>query len=108
MTNLNTLDRMLRVLLGFALLEMAFFWLFGGAQIGAYLVGAILLGTAAIRFCPLYRLLGVSTAGSDAKVAGMAMKTLVGVLLVASHCRVLSTKLDQPESPGLIRPAWSA
>ncbi len=83
MTNLNTLDRMLRVLLGFALLEMAFFWLFGGAQIGAYLVGAILLGTAAIRFCPLYRLLGVSTAGSDAKVAGMAMKTLVGVLLVA-------------------------
>ena len=48
MTNLNTLDRLLRVLLGLAVLELAFFWLAGLAQIGAWLAGAVLLGTAAM------------------------------------------------------------
>ena len=83
MTNLNTLDRLLRVLLGLAVLELAFFWLAGLAQIGAWLAGAVLLGTAAIRFCPLYRLLGWNTARQDAAAMGLPMKILVGVLLTA-------------------------
>ena len=83
MLNLNTLDRLLRTLLGFVLLELAFFWLSGPAQVGAYLIGAILLGTAAVRFCPLYRLLGLSTARHGASVASMPMKITAGVLLAA-------------------------
>ncbi len=42
----------------------------------------MLVGTAGVQFCPLYRLLGVSTASRSAVETGMAWKTLGwGVLL---------------------------
>lgn len=83
MRNLNTLDRMFRVLLGVLFLELAFFWLAGRWQLGAYIVGAILVGTAAIRFCPLYRILGISTVHGDAKSPGKTMVAFAAVILVA-------------------------
>ena len=97
MRNLNTLDRLLRTVLGLVLLELAFFWLSSGAQVGAYLIGAILLGTAAIRFCPLYRLLGISTAPRGASVTSMPMRITAGILLTAvlaggSYASVLFTR----------------
>jgi hypothetical protein len=82
MRNVNALDRMLRALLGVIFLELAFFWLAGGWQIGAYLVGAILVVTALIRFCPLYRVLGISTVRGDAKGPGKAMVAIAAVLLI--------------------------
>jgi Inner membrane protein YgaP-like, transmembrane domain len=60
--NLGNADRIIRVVVGVVALVGAF-----GAGIGSVggvvllLVGAIMLGTAAVGFCPLYRVLGLST-----------------------------------------------
>lgn len=83
MRNLNTLDRLLRALLGVFFLELAFFWLGGSGQVAAYVVGAILLATSALRFCPLYAILGLSTASGNS--SGSAKAWIVGgwILLLA-------------------------
>ena len=83
MANLNTWDRMVRALLGLVALELAFFWLAGGLQIAAYVVGAVLLVTVLVRFCPLYRVLGISTLSRDGKGMGKAMGAVAVVLLAA-------------------------
>jgi hypothetical protein len=83
MRNINTLDRLLRALLGVVLLELAFFWLGSGWQIAAYAAGAIMLATSALRFCPLYRVFGLSTASG---VTNGSSKTLIiggAILLLA-------------------------
>jgi len=83
MANLNTWDRMVRALLGLVALELAFFWLAGGLQIAAYVVGAVLLVTALVRFCPLYRVLGISTLSRAGRGMGKAMGAVAVVLLAA-------------------------
>ncbi|RMF41528.1 MAG: DUF2892 domain-containing protein [Alphaproteobacteria bacterium] len=64
--NIGTIDRIVRALIGLALLWLAF--LSGlpvmaspAAQYIAAAVGVIMLATSAIRFCPLYRLFGFRT-----------------------------------------------
>ncbi len=57
--NVGTIDRVVRVVLGLGLLSL-FGVLEGNAKFLG-LIGLIPLGTAAIRFCPLYRLVGLST-----------------------------------------------
>jgi NhaP-type Na+/H+ or K+/H+ antiporter len=64
--NVGSADRVIRILVGLALLVLPFvpgmtvfanpiaFW-------GALLVGAILVVTGAVRFCPLYSIFGLST-----------------------------------------------
>jgi hypothetical protein len=66
MANVGNLDRIARLVVGLVLLVVAFalpaaqampavaWWLLP-------VVGVVLIGTAAIRFCPLYMLLGVRT-----------------------------------------------
>jgi hypothetical protein len=82
MRNINTLDQLLRALLGVVLLELAFFWLGSGWQIAAYVAGAILLATSALRFCPLYKVFGLSTA-SGANGPGKTLITGGAILLLA-------------------------
>ena len=82
MKNVKMLDRIFRGLLGVVFLELAFFWLAGGWQIAVYVVGAILLLTAAIRFCPLYRVLGVSTARGEPKNPGKAIVAISAIFLI--------------------------
>ena len=82
MKNVNTLDRLLRVLLGVVLLELAFFWLPGGWQLAAYAGGAVLIVTAAIRFCPAYRILGIGTAGGESREPGKAAIAIAAAFLV--------------------------
>lgn len=55
--NIGTVDRMLRIILGLALLSLVFI----GPQTPWGWVGLVPLATAGIRFCPLYRLIGVRT-----------------------------------------------
>jgi len=60
--NESNVDRIIRVVAGVVLLYLGF----GGALSGisavvAYVVGAILLLTGAVGFCPLYALLKLST-----------------------------------------------
>lgn len=57
MTNVGTLDRAIRIVLGLALISLTFV----GPHSLLGLVGLIPLATGLVGFCPLYRLLGLST-----------------------------------------------
>jgi hypothetical protein len=60
--NLGSADRLIRVAVGIAALVGAFAIGLGSvASILMLAVGAIMLGTAAVGFCPLYRVFGVCT-----------------------------------------------
>jgi hypothetical protein len=55
--NVGTIDQFIRAALGFVLIFLA-----GTGTIGAWgYLGVVLLATAAFRFCPLYRVLGIGT-----------------------------------------------
>jgi hypothetical protein len=79
--NVNTPDRIIRAIAGVLLLQAAYFWLAGTEQLVAYAAGAVMLATALLRFCPIYRIFGISTVGSSAKAPSAAM-AIVGVVLV--------------------------
>lgn len=68
MTNVGTLDRILRFALGAVLVAAAFVppvaefvapW--GSWKYALTAWGVVMLGTAALRFCPAYTLLGIRT-----------------------------------------------
>ena len=61
--NVGNVDRALRALVGILALAGAFVlgWFSGWMVWAAAAVGVIMLGTAAVGFCPLYRLVGVNT-----------------------------------------------
>lgn len=58
-TNVGTIDRAARIVLGLALLSLLIFA--SGAWRWVGLVGLIPLGTALIGWCPAYSLVGLST-----------------------------------------------
>ena len=65
-TNESTLDRIIRGIVGAIALIVAV--VVGMGSVGGILlvvVGGILVVTAAVGFCPLYRILGLSTARAD-------------------------------------------
>ena len=55
-------DRIVRVVLGLALIVAGFTWAQGGVATALVVVGLIPLLTGAVGFCPLYKLFGVATA----------------------------------------------
>lgn len=61
--NIGNVERVIRVIIGLALLSL-FFVLEGNARYWG-LVGLIPLGTAAISWCPLWVLLGVNTCPAE-------------------------------------------
>ena len=68
MTNVGSLDRTLRFILGAVLLAApflppfaAFFAAWGAWKFAVAAVGLVMLGTAVFRFCPAYALLGIRT-----------------------------------------------
>lgn len=67
--NVGTIDRALRLILGLALLVLPFVtqmtvFLNPVMMWGSVIVGAVLIATAGMRFCPLYRIIGVKTCQS--------------------------------------------
>lgn len=64
--NVGTIDRVLRVILGLALLA-GFFLYRDGAYSWLFLIGVIPLVTGLMSSCPLYSLLGMSTCPLDRK-----------------------------------------
>lgn len=56
-TNLGLLDRLLRIVAGLVLVSLAFV----GPQTPWGWIGVVLVATAFIGFCPIYRLLGICT-----------------------------------------------
>jgi hypothetical protein len=62
--NVGSIDRAIRALVGIALLAVYFFGgLQGALGIVALVAGIVMLGTAAIGWCPPYSLLGINTCG---------------------------------------------
>lgn len=55
--NMGRVDKLIRIVLGLALIGWA---AVGGGPVWAW-IGIVPLATALINFCPLYRLLGIST-----------------------------------------------
>ena len=62
-SNTNGLDRIVRVVLGAAMI--AAFFIFPGLGLWGWALwfGAVLIATAAIGWCPIYQVLGLSTKG---------------------------------------------
>ena len=58
--NIGSVDRVLRLVVGIALLAMVFV----GPKTPWGWIGAVLIVTALISFCPLYRLFGIRTCRS--------------------------------------------
>jgi len=81
--NENALDRMLRLVAGVAFFQLAFFWLGGIAQIVLYGLSAVMLLTAAVGVCPLYRIFKLSTYRAGAKPLGKTGLALALLLVVA-------------------------
>ncbi|CTQ50347.1 YgaP family membrane protein [Jannaschia donghaensis] len=66
--NIGTTDRVARGLIGLVLivaplLNLPAIWSSDFWAYGAIAVGAVLVVTAVVRMCPLYRLIGVDTCG---------------------------------------------
>jgi len=60
--NVGTIDRIIRGVVGIALIASFLLeFLSGTAGMVALVVGIVLLATAAIRWCPPYSLLGINT-----------------------------------------------
>ncbi|WP_299692170.1 DUF2892 domain-containing protein [uncultured Tateyamaria sp.] len=64
--NLGNPDRLIRVVIGLALfflplMNMPAIWSSATLAFGSMAVGVILVLTALFRFCPLYRIAGIST-----------------------------------------------
>lgn len=65
--NVGTTDRIIRTLVGLAILSLVFI-LEGDAR-GWGLIGLVPLATAALGYCPAYALLGTNTCGAKKTMA---------------------------------------
>ena len=68
--NVGSIDKILRIVIGLVLIVLPFIsgiaMLEAGLyRIGAIVVGIVLVGTAFINFCPLYKIIGASTRGKE-------------------------------------------
>ena len=64
--NVGSADRIIRFVVGALLIVLPFlltggFWDGSLAKYGLPVIGAVLVGTAFFRFCPMYRLVGIRT-----------------------------------------------
>ncbi|WP_425045470.1 YgaP family membrane protein [Primorskyibacter sp. S87] len=59
--NMGQTDRVIRTIIGIALIALAFAALSGGWAWLAGIVGAVMLATAAMGNCPPYAILGINT-----------------------------------------------
>ncbi|OYQ39435.1 hypothetical protein CHU94_18900 [Rhodoferax sp. TH121] len=84
MANTHPIDRFLRALAGVCLLVLGFFWLSGAWQWAAYAASVVMLATAALNFCPLYRLLGISTRTAPSVPASPIRTGVAWVLLLVT------------------------
>lgn len=67
--NVGKLDKVIRGVIGVAAAAFAYFGVEAGGTLGIvlYVVAAIMIVTAAVGFCPLYRIIGVNTCKIDLK-----------------------------------------
>lgn len=64
--NVGSTDRILRLIIGLILIALPFIGVAAPLSAGAFkwvsiIVGLVLVATAGMRFCPLYRIFGIKT-----------------------------------------------
>ncbi|SEO71298.1 Protein of unknown function [Salinihabitans flavidus] len=64
--NVGNIDRVIRLIVGIVLVVLPIFttstiWANPVIAYGAVIIGLVLIVTSALKFCPLYRILGMST-----------------------------------------------
>lgn len=88
--NIRPVDRFLRATIGLIILEISYFWFASPQNWLGFVLSAILLVTAALRFCPIYRILGWQFAASTRSgflslgAAVLALTVLAGALAYGS------------------------
>jgi hypothetical protein len=82
MGNIRTFDRFLRLVLGIAALQLGYFWLASPWSSLAYAVALVLFVTAAFRFCPLYRVLGIAPVAAGKTIGGLGL-AITAIVLAA-------------------------
>jgi len=66
--NMGSVDRLVRAILGVALIAAYFLgWLSGTLAVIGLIVGIVMLATAAMGSCPPYGLLGINTCATKSK-----------------------------------------
>jgi len=65
--NMGTIDRIIRAIVGIALIATAFLYpdLGPWSFYGSIVIGVVMLGTAALSWCPPYMLLGINTGAKN-------------------------------------------
>ncbi|MEI8361347.1 MAG: DUF2892 domain-containing protein [bacterium] len=81
--NENLLDRLVRLLIAELLLVGGYYWLGGGWQALVIFLGFVMLFTAAMGFCGLYKLIGLDTKKMYPNNPGKVLIVTFGFLLLA-------------------------
>jgi hypothetical protein len=95
--NENSLDRLIRAVLGEVFLLSAFFWVGEVLSIVLYVLGVITLFTAISGFCALYKLFGFDTLKKypqalNSKIKYAFISLLIIILTVGSYYSIFFTK----------------
>lgn len=65
-SNINSIDKIIRIILAVALVILFFTGIVGGtAGIILLIIAIVLIATAAINFCPVWHVLGISTKNKE-------------------------------------------
>ncbi|HAR99914.1 MAG TPA: hypothetical protein DEA89_00830 [Candidatus Moranbacteria bacterium] len=96
MKNEGNIDRAIRLIIGEILFLVAFFWFAGAVSIVFYILAIVLLITAVIGFCPMYKALNFNTLEKSAPhnkvIASVATSLFLVVLFGGIYASVFFTK----------------
>jgi hypothetical protein len=82
--NEGILDRLIRLILAEIFFILAWFWFGGIAQIVLYILGVMMVVTAAMGFCGLYKLIGFNTNKKDKKISKVLIAFFVVIFLAVA------------------------
>lgn len=82
--NEGVIDRLIRVILAEVFFLLAWFWFGGVAQIVFYILGFMMLITAIMGFCGLYKIFGFSTNKTNKKTSNIVFVVLAIVFLIVA------------------------
>ncbi len=97
MNNVGNRERLIRVLLGLALIILGFVAFSGVAQWAAYFVGIILLATGVVGWCGIYSIIGFSSKGEGLdKITRRDIEHAVKAHAIATDSKIERVKAERP------------
>jgi hypothetical protein len=80
--NEGVIDRLIRVILAEVFFLLAWFWFGGIAQIVFYILGFMMLITAIMGFCGLYKVFGIDTNKNNKKISNVFIGIFIIIFLI--------------------------